>query len=65
MPYQATADLAAGRWLTAGTMCAQCHVHKSLYSKIGRRIVESEQGGQNRASYGLALLKRLSAGLSA
>lgn len=37
----------------------------ATYWKIGRRIVESEQGGAGRASYGQALLKRLSADLSA
>lgn len=35
------------------------------YWEIGRRIVEFEQGGQERAVYGQALLKRLSADLSA
>lgn len=35
------------------------------YWEIGRRIVEFEQGGQTRAAYGEALLKRLSADLSA
>ncbi len=35
------------------------------YWEIGRRIVEFEQGGENRAAYGQALLKRLSADLSA
>jgi len=35
------------------------------YWEIGRRIVEFEQGGQDRAEYGQALLKRLSADLSA
>jgi hypothetical protein len=35
------------------------------YWEIGRRIVEFEQGGQERADYGKALLKRLSADLSA
>ena len=35
------------------------------YWEIGRRIVEFEQGGQERAAYGKALLKRLSADLSA
>ena len=34
------------------------------YWEIGRRIVEFEQGGQARAAYGHALLKRLSADLS-
>ncbi|MGN6319123.1 PDDEXK nuclease domain-containing protein [Trinickia sp.] len=37
----------------------------ATYWKIGRRIVEFEQGGAGRASYGQALLKRLSADLSA
>lgn len=35
------------------------------YWEIGRRIVEFEQGGKDRAEYGQALLKRLSADLSA
>lgn len=35
------------------------------YWEIGRRIVEFEQGGQERAEYGQALIKRLSADLSA
>ncbi len=35
------------------------------YWEIGRRIVEFEQGGQERAEYGSALLKRLSADLTA
>lgn len=35
------------------------------YWEIGRRIVEFEQGGQERADYGKALLKRLSADLTA
>ena len=34
------------------------------YWEIGRRIVEFEQGGQDRAAYGQALLKRLSLDLS-
>ncbi|MGM9426298.1 PDDEXK nuclease domain-containing protein [Hydrogenophaga sp. MI9] len=34
------------------------------YWEIGRRIVELEQGGKDRAEYGQALLKRLSADLS-
>ncbi|RDV00237.1 PDDEXK nuclease domain-containing protein [Trinickia dinghuensis] len=37
----------------------------ATYWKIGRRIVECEQGGAERAGYGQALLKRLSADLSA
>lgn len=35
------------------------------YWEIGRRIVEFEQGGAGRAGYGQAMLKRLSADLSA
>jgi hypothetical protein len=35
------------------------------YWEIGRRIVEFEQGGQERAAYGEALIERLSADLSA
>lgn len=35
------------------------------YWEIGRRIVEYEQAGEERAAYGQALLKRLSADLSA
>ncbi len=35
------------------------------YWEIGRRIVEFEQGGRDRAEYGKSLLKRLSADLSA
>jgi hypothetical protein len=34
------------------------------YWEIGRRIVEFEQGGQDRAAYGTALLKRLSGDLT-
>nr|WP_318232461.1 DUF1016 N-terminal domain-containing protein [Cupriavidus sp. CV2] len=34
------------------------------YWEIGRRIVEFEQGGQDRTAYGQALFKRLSADLS-
>lgn len=34
------------------------------YWQIGRRIVEFEQGGQDRAAYGQALLKRLSVDLT-
>ncbi|MDV7210097.1 PDDEXK nuclease domain-containing protein [Azotobacter beijerinckii] len=37
----------------------------ATYWEIGRRIVEFEQGGQERAGYGQALLKRLSADLTA
>ena len=37
----------------------------TLYWLIGRRIVESEQGGKVRAGYGEELVERLSADLSA
>jgi predicted nuclease of restriction endonuclease-like (RecB) superfamily len=37
----------------------------ATYWEIGRRIVENEQGGEERAHYGKELLKRLSADLSA
>jgi len=37
----------------------------ATYWEIGRRIVELEQGGSERAGYGQALLKRLSTDLSA
>ena len=40
-------------------------VMTATYWEVGRRIVEFEQGGQERAAYGLALLKRLSGDLSA
>ncbi|MEO5332865.1 MAG: PDDEXK nuclease domain-containing protein [Magnetococcus sp. YQC-5] len=36
----------------------------ATYWEIGRRIVEFEQGGHDRAAYGEALIKRLSADLS-
>ena len=36
----------------------------ATYWEIGRRIVDLEQGGQERAAYGQALLKRLAADLS-
>ncbi|QBR00377.1 PDDEXK nuclease domain-containing protein [Paraburkholderia pallida] len=36
----------------------------ATYWQIGRRIVESEQAGKNRATYGHALLQRLSADLT-
>ncbi|MCA9078591.1 MAG: DUF1016 family protein [Planctomycetaceae bacterium] len=39
-------------------------VMTATYWEIGRRIVECEQGGDQRAEYGTALLKRLSADLS-
>ena len=40
-------------------------VMTATYWEVGRRIVEFEQGGKNRAEYGEALLVRLSADLSA
>lgn len=40
-------------------------VMTATYWEIGRRIVESEQGGQKRAQYSGELLKRLSADLTA
>lgn len=39
-------------------------VMTASYWSVGRRIVEFEQGGQERAAYGEALLKRLSGDLS-
>ena len=36
----------------------------ATYWKIGRRIVDFDQGGQDRAAYGEALIERLSADLS-
>jgi hypothetical protein len=41
------------------------NVLTATYWEIGRRIVEFEQAGKTRADYGEALLKRLSADLSA
>lgn len=40
-------------------------VMTASYWEIGRRIVEFEQGGRNRAAYGDALIDRLSADLGA
>ena len=37
----------------------------ATYWAIGRRIVEFEQGGEERAAYGNALLKRLAVDLTA
>jgi hypothetical protein len=39
-------------------------VMTATYWSVGRRIIESEQGGEGRARYGKALLKRLSADLT-
>jgi hypothetical protein len=36
----------------------------ATYWEIGRRIVEFEQGGEGRAAYGEALIRRLGADLS-
>jgi hypothetical protein len=36
----------------------------ATYWQIGRRIVEFEQGGEGRAAYGEALIRRLGADLS-
>jgi predicted nuclease of restriction endonuclease-like (RecB) superfamily len=36
----------------------------ATYWEVGRRVVEFEQGGENRAAYGQALLARLSADLT-
>lgn len=40
-------------------------VMTATYWEVGRRIVEYEQGGEQRAAYGEALLKRLAADLTA
>lgn len=40
-------------------------VMTATYWLVGRRIVEFEQGGKERAEYGEALMKRLSADLTA
>ena len=40
-------------------------VMTASYWEVGRRIVESEQGGKKRADYGEALVERLSGDLSA
>src|SRR5689334_10634259 len=39
-------------------------VMTTVYWQIGRRIVEHEQGGANRARYGQRLLERLSSDLT-
>lgn len=54
--------LESARYATARSVNA---LMTASYWEIGRRIVEFEQGGENRAAYGQALLKRLSADLSA
>lgn len=40
-------------------------VMTATYWEIGRRIVEHEQGGERRAEYGVALIERLAADLTA
>jgi hypothetical protein len=45
------------------TMRAVNAVMTATYWEIGRRIVEFEQGGADRAKYGEGLLKRLAADL--
>jgi len=54
--------LEAGRRTAARSVNA---VMAASYWAIGRRIVEFEQGGQERAAYGEGLIERLSADLSA
>lgn len=39
-------------------------ISTSVYWNIGKRIVEEEQQGSNRAKYGTELLKRLSENLT-
>ena len=53
--------------LEAARRAAACSVNvlmTATYWEIGRRIVEFDQGEQDRAGYGQALIKRLSADLS-
>ncbi|SEM41524.1 Predicted nuclease of restriction endonuclease-like (RecB) superfamily, DUF1016 family [Variovorax sp. YR750] len=54
--------LEAARQATARSVNA---LMTATYWEIGRRVVEFEQGGQERAAYGEALIERLSADLSA
>lgn len=54
--------------VSAGILDAAVAVHRSAvmtYWRVGRRIVEEEQGGRKRAEYGTKLLDFLSAELSA
>lgn len=54
--------------LDAARFAAACSVNAVMtatYWDVGRRIVEFEQAGQQRAAYGDALIARLSADLSA
>ena len=59
---QTTALIAEARRLSARTVNA---IMTATYWQIGRHIVEFEQSGEARASYGEELLKRLAAGLDA
>src|ERR1044071_1793255 len=54
--------LESARQASARTINA---IMTATYWEVGRRIVEFEQGGKKRAAYAEALLKRLSADLSA
>lgn len=56
------------RLIEAGRSAATRSVNAVMtatYWAIGRRIIEHEQGGAHRAPYGVALLKRLAADLTA
>ena len=51
--------------VSAGVLDAAVAVHRSAvltYWRVGRRIVEEEQGGRKRAEYGTELLAKLAAG---
>ena len=54
--------LAAARHLSARTVNS---LMSATYWHVGRRIVEFEQGGKERAAYGEQLLRRLSSDLTA
>ena len=45
-------------------VCSENSIIAAIYWEIGRRIVEYEQGGKERAEYGEALLRRLAEDLS-
>ncbi|RQT97033.1 DUF1016 family protein [Burkholderia cenocepacia] len=53
--------VASAREATARTVNA---LMTATYWEIGRRIVEFEQGGEGRAAYGEAVIRRLGADLS-
>jgi len=57
-----TAILEAGRHASSRTVNA---IMTATYWDVGRRIVEFEQGGRERAGYGDVLIQRLSADLTA